>query len=118
MRIAVIWINVTPRETWPWERDIETGRSSADNHGHFPERSGREEYSYPAVLQGRDGQIYVAYTYRRMAMKVMSFDEDRIKHGATVGKFKGNRENLEITLAVEGLVAQILREPPRFCGFR
>jgi predicted neuraminidase len=81
-------LSVDEGKSWQWVRDLEVGSSAADNHGHFPERSGREEYSYPAILQGKDEKIYVAYTYRRLAMKVVSFDEDWIKGLSTVGKYK------------------------------
>lgn len=77
-------------KTWPWVRDIETGGPESGNKGHFPERSGREEYSYPSILQGPGGKIYVAYTYRREGIKVLSFDEAWIQHGTTAGQFKGD----------------------------
>ena len=33
----------------------------------------------------------MAFTYRRQTIKVVSFREDWIKHGETVGEFKGQR---------------------------
>ena len=85
-------LSVDGGKTWPWVRDIEAGSMETTNHDHFPEHSGREEYSYPAVVQASDGHIYVAYTYRRLDMKVVSFDEDWIKQGATAGKFSGDSQ--------------------------
>ena len=78
-------------KTWPWVRDVETGGPESDNKGHFPEKSGRQEYSYPSILQGPGGKIYVAYTYRRDGIKVVSFDESWLRQGGTSGLFKGDR---------------------------
>jgi hypothetical protein len=41
-------------------------------------------------MQTSKGEILVAFTYRRQTIKVVSFKEDWIKHGGTVGQFKGN----------------------------
>jgi len=70
-------------ETWPWIRDIEAGSQQHD-------RGMDEEYSYPSVLQDADGKINVAYTYRRLTIKVVRFDEEWIKGGNTEGAFKGD----------------------------
>ena len=35
--------------------------------------TGGEEFSYPALLQGRDGTIHLAYTWQRKAIKHVSF---------------------------------------------
>jgi predicted neuraminidase len=53
-----------------------------------PKEPGREEYSYPSIMQTRDGEILVAFTYRRQTIKVVSFREDWIRHGSTAGEFK------------------------------
>lgn len=37
-------------ETWPWRADLETGAG---------------EYSYPSIVQARDGSVHVVYTWRR-----------------------------------------------------
>ena len=44
--------------------------------------AGREEYSYPALALGHDGCIYVAYTFRRQTIKVVSFSESWITSDA------------------------------------
>ena len=54
-----------------------------------PKQPGREEYSYPSIMQTRDGKIMVAFTYRRQTIKVVSFPEDWIKQGGTVGEHRG-----------------------------
>lgn len=70
---------------WPWIRDIETG-TQGDGSGTD------EEYSYPSVLQDGDGKINVAYTYRRLTIKVVRFDEEWIKNGNTDGVFRGDHD--------------------------
>lgn len=38
------------------------------------------EYSYPCVIQTSDGKIHVSYTYRRYAIKHVTFDEGWLTH--------------------------------------
>lgn len=76
-------------KTWCYVRDIETGRAGYGMEEQRPKVPGREEYSYPSIMQSRDGRIYVAFTYRRQTIKVVSFDEDWIRQGGTTGEFKG-----------------------------
>ncbi len=81
-------------KTWRWVRDLETGISNARQtavgqaNRNVP---GREEYSYPSVIQTADGKIVVAYTYRRFTIKVVRFDESWIKQGTTTGVFSGTQ---------------------------
>jgi predicted neuraminidase len=65
--------------TWPWVRNLETGRPGFGSDEQKPKVPGREEYSYPTVMQSRDGKIYVAFTFRRQTIKVISFREDWIR---------------------------------------
>jgi predicted neuraminidase len=67
--------------TWPWVRNIETGRPAFGMNEQKPKVPGREEYSYPSVMQSRDGTIYVAFTFRRQTIKVVSFPEEWIRRG-------------------------------------
>jgi predicted neuraminidase len=76
-------------KTWPYVRDIETGRPGYGLAQQTPRESGREEYSYPSIIQTRDGEILVAFTYQRQTIKVVSFREDWIRQGKSVGEFKG-----------------------------
>jgi predicted neuraminidase len=76
--------------SWPWIRDIETGKSAETPIGPPAGHPKHEEYSYPSVLQNPRGKIYVAYSYNRETIKVVRFDEKWIKRGQTVGKFKGD----------------------------
>jgi predicted neuraminidase len=68
-------------KTWPWVRDVETGRVGYGSEEQKPKVPGREEYSYPSVMQSRDGKIYVSFTYRRQTIKVVSFEEDWLRMG-------------------------------------
>ena len=77
-------------ETWPWIRDLETGRSEGESDGAHGDVVTDDEYSYPSVLQDANGKVVVAYTYRRETIKVVRFDEDWIKQNNTVRKFKGD----------------------------
>jgi predicted neuraminidase len=80
-------------ETWGWVRDLETGIPRAGELLPDPiktEKPGREEYSYPSILQAADGKINVAYTYRRLTIKIVRFDESWLKTGTTTGTFTGD----------------------------
>lgn len=54
--------------SWPLLRDLETKPAN-----DAAVRVGLDEYSYPSILQARDGSIVVAYTYRRETIKVVRF---------------------------------------------
>ncbi len=51
-------------ETWGYKRDLETEEG---------------EYSYPAVIQARDGGIHITYTYRRISIMHVEIDEEWIR---------------------------------------
>jgi len=53
-----------------------------------PKEPGREEYSYPSILETGDGVIHVAFTYRRQTIKDVSFREDWIAGGGTEGLYR------------------------------
>lgn len=74
--------------TWSEVRDIETGRTGYGAEEQKPKEPGREEYSYPTILQTRDGLIHVAFTYRRQTIKVVSFPESWIGQGGTEGLYR------------------------------
>ncbi len=75
-------------QTWGWVRDIETLDKGSSGAEHFPKREGRDEFSYPSILQRPDGSIMVAYTHRRTGIKVVEFAESWIKAGKTEGMYK------------------------------
>jgi predicted neuraminidase len=73
--------------TWTAVRDLERADPGSTGEKHFPEREGRDEYSYPAILQVANGDLVVAYTFRRTGIKVVEFNEGWIKGGTSNGKF-------------------------------
>jgi predicted neuraminidase len=74
--------------TWSEVRDVETGRPGYGMEEQRPKEPGREEYSYPTIMQTSDGMIHVAFTYRRQTIKDVSFREDWIGKGGTEGLYK------------------------------
>jgi len=79
-RILSIAISEDNGKTWPWIRDLENRSISQPI---LPLEDA--EYSYPSVTQSPDGMIQVAYTFRRETIKHMTFTEDWIRHGSTIG---------------------------------
>lgn len=69
-------------KTWPWLRNIATGRPWATTALEHENKPGRDAYSYPSVVQDPHGQIDVAFTYRRETIKFMRFPESWIKQGS------------------------------------
>ena len=59
----LLWISADEGKTWQASRTVE---SAPD---------GGAEFSYPALLLGRDGQIHLAYTWRRQGIKHAAFSE-------------------------------------------
>lgn len=51
-------------KTWPYQRNLETDPG---------------EFSYPAVIQTRDGFIHTTYTWKRLSIKHAAFNEDWIR---------------------------------------
>ncbi len=78
-------------KTWRYVRDVEVGRAGYGMEERKVKEPGREEYSYPSIMETKSGEIMVAFTYRRQTIKVVSFREDWIKQGGTAGEFKGTR---------------------------
>ncbi|WP_058186433.1 sialidase family protein [Terracidiphilus gabretensis] len=79
-RILSIAISEDGGKTWPWIRDLENPSISQPI---LPLEDA--EYSYPSVAQSVDGMIHVAYTFRRQTIKYMTFTEEWIRHGSTMG---------------------------------
>jgi predicted neuraminidase len=80
-------------KTWPYARDIETGRPGYGSAEGKPKTPGREEYSYPTVTQTVDGRIHVAFTFRRQTIKDVSFQEDWVRAGKTEGQYQPTHES-------------------------
>ena len=60
--------------SFPYVRDLETAH---------------QEFSYPSVLQARDGRIHVSNTYARETVEHHVLSEAWVRVGGTVGLFKG-----------------------------
>ncbi|MGB7190265.1 MAG: sialidase family protein [Acidobacteriaceae bacterium] len=76
-------------KTWSWVRDLQAG---ATPPAYGP---GEDfEYSYPSVIQSADGSIQVSFSFRRETIKYMTFVEDWIKDGHTVGLFHGSNKEV------------------------
>jgi predicted neuraminidase len=75
--------------SWKYVRDIEIGRIGFGIKEQQVKQPGREEYSFPTISQLSDGTILVAYNYRRETIKVVSFHENWVRDGSTIGKFHG-----------------------------
>ena len=73
--------------TWTAVRDVEVGRTGYGLAERNAKQPGREEYSYPSILQLADGPLMVAYTYRRQTIKVVTFPEDWVKKGHSTGLY-------------------------------
>lgn len=59
----LLWLSADEGKTWQPTRTVE---SAPD---------GGAEFSYPAMLLGRDGRIHLAYTWRRQGIKHAAFSE-------------------------------------------
>lgn len=59
----LLWISADDGKTWQASRTIETAPDAG------------AEFSYPALLLGRDGRIHLAYTWRRLGIKHAAFSE-------------------------------------------
>ncbi len=82
-------LSVDGGKTWGWVHDLEGGnkrRSGRESRGG----EGPDEFSYPSILQLPSGSIMVAYTYRRLTIKIARFDEAWIKGNSTMGSYKGS----------------------------
>jgi predicted neuraminidase len=79
-RILSVALSEDEGKTWPWIRDVENPSISQPI---LPLEDA--EYSYPSIVQSADGLIHVAYTFRRETIKYMTFSEEWIKHGSTLG---------------------------------
>ncbi|MGC1188108.1 MAG: sialidase family protein [Candidatus Acidiferrales bacterium] len=71
--------------TWPWVRDIQTG-----NEPGAGQAGGSDEYSYPSIVQSPDESLYLTYTFRRLTVKYVVFDEPWIERGGTIGRYQSS----------------------------
>jgi predicted neuraminidase len=81
-------LSVDEGKTWCWVHDLE-GRDKRSPGRESRGGEGTDEFSYPAILQLSNGSILVAYTYRRLTIKVARFEESWIKQNSTTGSYQG-----------------------------
>jgi len=74
-------------------RDVETGTPGNDAEYNLPEKAGHDEYSYPSIKQGPEGNLHMSYTFRRATIKYVTFSEQWIRDGGTLGQFKGDPQS-------------------------
>jgi predicted neuraminidase len=54
------------------------------------EQQERAEFSYPAIIQTKDGLVHMTYTWKRQRVKHVTVDPDQIQAGDLLGR--GNWE--------------------------
>lgn len=84
-----IFLSEDDGETWPWHRDIEGFPEGYDIYkdpqgNANPEGVVRYTFAYPAICQGRDGRIHVAYSHGRDYIRYVQLDEEWIISGRKV----------------------------------
>ncbi|MTH46071.1 sialidase family protein [Intestinirhabdus alba] len=67
-------------KSWPWQRNLDEG------DGYCMTNNSRQklnrEFSYPSIKQGADGQLHIAYTYFRQAIKYVRITPEWIEERA------------------------------------
>lgn len=75
-------------KSWPYRRIVESGEGFVGPWNDINNR----RYEYPVVMQGKDGTIYVAYSWGgRKQVKFLALSEEWIR-GAKVSRGVGNDE--------------------------
>lgn len=64
-------------KTWPWQRNLDEGDGYCMTN-NSQEKLNRE-FSYPSIKQGADGQLHIAYTYFRQAIKYVRLTPEWIQ---------------------------------------
>ncbi|ELI8127119.1 exo-alpha-sialidase [Yersinia enterocolitica] len=68
-------------KTWPWQRDLDVGDGYCMTNNSLEKLN--REYSYPSIKQGDDGQLHIAYTYFRQAIKYVRIFPEWIQETAS-----------------------------------
>lgn len=84
--VLSVALSVDDGKTWPWVRDVQAGPTPP---AFLPAEA--LEYSYPSITQTPDDSIHMAFTFRRETIKYVTFDEEWITQGQTIGLFTGDR---------------------------
>ncbi|WP_078412331.1 sialidase family protein [Priestia abyssalis] len=64
--------------TWPYVKNLEVGDGYAMTNNSKDKLN--REYSYPTIKQTSDGNIHIAFTYFRQAIKYVSISEEWVKN--------------------------------------
>ena len=70
------WLQQKPGSVYSYDVRVAVSRDAGASWSAprlVEDATGGEEFSYPALLQGRDGTIHLAYTWQRKAIKHVSF---------------------------------------------
>ncbi|WP_297197752.1 exo-alpha-sialidase [uncultured Pluralibacter sp.] len=65
--------------SWPWQRNLDEGDGYCMTN-NSQEKLNRE-FSYPSIKQGHDGELHIAYTYFRQAIKYVRVTPAWVKGG-------------------------------------
>lgn len=60
-------------KSWPWQRNLEEGDGYCMTHNS--QHKLNREFSYPSIKQGIHGELHIAFTYHRQAIKSVCVDE-------------------------------------------
>jgi len=63
--------------TWPHQRNLETGDGYCMTNNS--QQKLNREFSYPSIKQGPNGELHIAFTYYRQAIKYVCVDESWVK---------------------------------------
>ncbi len=59
--------------SWPWQRNLDEGDGYCMTNNS--QQKLNREFSYPSIKQGINGELHIAYTYFRQAIKYVCVDE-------------------------------------------
>ncbi|WP_380181969.1 exo-alpha-sialidase [Kalamiella sp. sgz302252] len=60
-------------KSWPWQRNLDEGDGYCMTNNS--QQKLNREFSYPSIKQGVNGELHIAYTYFRQAIKYVRVDE-------------------------------------------
>ncbi|MEI2266343.1 sialidase family protein [Erwinia sp. CGal63] len=63
--------------SWPWRRNLDEGDGYCMTNNS--QQKLNREFSYPSIKQGIHGELHIAYTYFRQAIKYVCVDEAWVK---------------------------------------
>ncbi|WP_017347632.1 sialidase family protein [Pantoea sp. A4] len=66
--------------SWPWQRNLDEGDGYCMTNNS--QQKLNREFSYPSIKQGINGELHIAYTYFRQAIKYVCVEESWATGGA------------------------------------